>query len=220
MASKQTRILAISIMNQPWFDEMYAPLVTGIKSKAEFQQTEDAASALRLLRQRPAPSAVLVTDQALTLPEHSGLWDAVLDYVRAGGTAIVTCFFSSFVPPNDMKPFFARAGLSWARGSYHRTTLTVNKTAADLADVDVQKMPVSYSQKALFVSNVVPGDMLYTTDKESVVQSMVFAPTSAHVKGETAVALAKVGSGRLGYVGDVNAEDGSHAVVLAICGLL
>ena len=46
MASKQARVLAISIMNQPWFDEMYAPLVTGIQSKAEFQETEDAASAL------------------------------------------------------------------------------------------------------------------------------------------------------------------------------
>ncbi len=194
--------------------------LSGIQSKAEFQQTEDAASALRLLRQEPTPSAVLVTDQALTLPEHSALWDAVLDYVRTGGTAVVTCFFSSFVLPDNMKPFFARAGLNWARGSYHRTTLTVNKRTADAANVNAQKMPVSYSQKALFASHVASGDMLYTTDKEPVVQSTVFAPTSAHVTGETAVALAKVGSGKLGYVGDVNAEDGSHIVVLAICGLL
>jgi hypothetical protein len=34
------------------------------------------------------------------------------------------------------------------------------------------------------------------------------------------VALSKVGEGRLGYVGDVNAEEGSVTVVLALCGLL
>lgn len=32
------------------------------------------------------------------------------------------------------------------------------------------------------------------------------------------VALAKIGNGKLGYVGDVNGEEGSDAVVLAMCG--
>ncbi|KAM3501032.1 hypothetical protein MY11210_009432 [Beauveria gryllotalpidicola] len=220
MATKTAPVLAISIENQSWFDEMYAPLLTGIKSKTEFQQTEDATSAVRLLSQRPLPSAVLITDQALTLPENAAVWAAVLNFVRGGGTAVVMGFFSSFVLPDDIKPFFAHAGLPWARGSYHRTTLTVNQAAAAAAGVKTQKLPQSYSQKALFVSNVAAQDMLYRTDDDSVVESRVFAATSADATGETAVALAKVGSGKIGYVGDVNAEDGSHAVVLAMCGLL
>ncbi|KAM3475807.1 hypothetical protein MY5147_003559 [Beauveria neobassiana] len=220
MATKMAPVLAISIENQSRFDEMYAPLLTVIKSKTEFQQTEDATSALRLLSQRPPPSTVLITDQALTLPENAAVWTAVLNYVAGGGTVVIMGFFSSFVLPDNIKPFFTRAGLPWARGTYQRTTLTINKAAAAAAGVNIQKLPQNYSQKALFVSNVAAEDMLYRTDDNSVLESRVFAPESAHVPGETAVALAKVGAGRIGYVGDVNAEHGSHAVVLAICGLL
>jgi hypothetical protein len=48
----------------------------------------------------------------------------------------------------------------------------------------------------------------------------VFASTAVSNMGDTSVALAKVGKGKLGYVGDVNAEDGSDSAVLALCGLL
>ncbi|QPH09363.1 hypothetical protein C2857_000131, partial [Epichloe festucae Fl1] len=37
---------------------------------------------------------------------------------------------------------------------------------------------------------------------------------SAKIAGETAVAFASVGNGKLGYIGGVNAEEGSNAVVL------
>ncbi len=70
------------------------------------------------------------------------------------------------------------------------------------------------------MKNVVPADMWYKTDDNPVVQSAVFAATSAHNAGETAAALAKVGDGAVGYIGDVNAEDESNVVVLAMCGLL
>ncbi|KAF9967358.1 hypothetical protein BGZ70_009820 [Mortierella alpina] len=216
MPSGTARVLAISLHNQPWFGEMYAPLLTALRSNAEFQQAENSTSALRLLSQVPEPSAVLITDEALTLSQNSAVWDAVLEYVRRGGIAIIMGLFPSFVEPDRMKPFFSQAGLSWRAGSYHRTTLALNRTVVDIANA--KNLPQRYSQKAVFVSNVEPENMWYKTDDSSVVQSMVFAPTSANKAGETAVAMATVGRGKLGYVGDVNAEDGSNAVVLAMCG--
>ncbi|KAG0042513.1 hypothetical protein BGZ83_000382 [Gryganskiella cystojenkinii] len=218
MASGTARVLAISLHNQPWFDEMYAPLLTALRSNAEFQRAEDSASAIQFLSQLPEPSAVLITDEALTLRKNIAVWDAVLEYVRRGGIAIVMGLFPSFVEPDKMKPFFSRAGLQWGAGSYHRTTLAVNRAVVDAANAS--KLPQRYSQKAVFANNVLPENMWYKTDDNSVVQSMVFAPTSANKTGETAVAMATVGSGKLGYVGDVNAEDGSNAVVLAMCGFL
>jgi len=216
MPSGTARVLAISLHNQPWFAEMYAPLLTALRSNAEFQQAENSTSAIRLLSQVPEPSAVLITDEALTLPQNSAVWDAVLEYVRRGGTAIIMGLFPSFVEPDSLKPFFSQAGLPWRAGSYHRTTLALNRAVVDV--VSARKLPQSYSQKAVFVSNVEPENMWYKTDNNSVVQSMVFAPTSANKPGETAVAMATVGRGKLGYVGDVNAEEGSKAVVLAMCG--
>ncbi|OAQ27445.1 hypothetical protein K457DRAFT_139688 [Linnemannia elongata AG-77] len=218
MSSGTARVLAISLNNQPWFDEMYAPLLTALKSNAEFQQAEHSTSAIRFLSQLPEPSAVLITDEALTLRENSAVWGAVLEYVRRGGTAIVMGLFPSFVEPDNMKPFFSRAGLHWGTGSYHRTTLALNRAAVDVANAG--KLPQRYSQKAVFVNNVVPENMWYKTDDNSVVQSAVFPPTSANRTGETAVAMATVGRGKLGYVGDVNAEDESNAVILAMCGFL
>lgn len=36
---------------------------------------------------------------------------------------------------------------------------------------------------------------------------------------QAAAAMAPLGAGKLGYVGDVNAEEGTDAVILAMCGL-
>ncbi|OAA41342.1 hypothetical protein NOR_05420 [Metarhizium rileyi] len=197
---------------------MYAPLLTALRAKVEFQRAEDSTSAIRFLSQHPEPSAILITDEALTLHANTPVWEAVLAYVRRGGTAIIMGLFPSFVQRDSVKPFFSRAGLQWEVGCYHRTTLALNQSAVGVANA--QKLPKRYSQKAVFVNNVAPEDMWYKTDDDSVIQSMVFPPTSGQVAGGTAVALAKVGEGKLGYVGDVNAEDGSNAVVLAMCRLL
>jgi hypothetical protein len=218
MASTTPRVLAISLHKQPWFDEMYAPLLTALTSNTEFQRAENSTEARRFIAQTPKPSAVLITDEALTLRKNNAVWEAVLEYVRGGGTAVIMGHFPSFVRPNDLKPFFSRGGLNWEPGSYHRTTLALNQAAVGVANAI--KLPLKYSQKAVFVKNVIPGDMWYKTDDDSVVESMVFPPTSVNTVGETAVALAKVGAGKLGYIGDVNAEGESNAVIFAMCGLL
>ncbi|KAF5716809.1 triacylglycerol lipase [Fusarium globosum] len=62
------------------------------------------------------------------------------------------------------------------------------------------KMVPEYSTKALFVHNVA-----FEDDR---------------VSGESAVAFASVGDGKLGYIGDVNAEHGLNVTVLAMCGIL
>jgi hypothetical protein len=67
------------------------------------------------------------------------------------------------------------------------------------------RLPASYSQKALFVKNIEQSAAWYTETESS---------------NEAAVAFTKVGLGSLGYVGDVNGEAGSDEVVMAMCGLL
>ncbi|KJZ75101.1 hypothetical protein HIM_05587 [Hirsutella minnesotensis 3608] len=186
MTSKSARVLAISLHNQPWFDEMYAPLLTALRSKAEFQRAEN--STLTFL---------LGSGSSVCPPRRHGNHHGPVP---------------SFVQPDSVKSFFSRAGLPWGVGSYHRTTFALNQSAVGVDNA--QKLPQRYTQKAVFVNNVAPEDMWYNTEDDSV------PPTSGKVAGETAVALAKVGEGKLGYVGDVNAEDGSNAVVLAMCGLL
>lgn len=90
---------------------MHGPLFTALKSKAEFQRAGNSTSAITLMPQRPEPLAVLITDEALTLRANISAWEAVLAYVRRGGTAIIMGLFPALVQPDSMKPFFSRAGL-------------------------------------------------------------------------------------------------------------
>ncbi|KAI0889043.1 uncharacterized protein GGS22DRAFT_152988 [Annulohypoxylon maeteangense] len=211
------QILLISLNLQPYFDEIYRSLLTELGTKGKLHRVKKADTAIRLLSENPRPSAVLITDEALTDQKNAHVWEAVLQYVRQGGTAVAMGQFSSFVKPNKMKPFFSKAGLPWESGSYHRTTLVLNQEV--VGDVLAAKLVSRYSQKALFVKPVAFEDAWYQTNENSVHESHVFAPTSVNNEGETAVALARVGEGKLGYLGDVNAEKGSEAVILAMCGL-
>ncbi|XXG96706.1 hypothetical protein Hte_002996 [Hypoxylon texense] len=213
--STKPLILLVSLNLVSYFDDMYASLLTQLLSKATVKRIQKQDSVIRLLSEGPRPSAVLVTDEALTRKENSGAWEAVLQYVRRGGTSVVMGHYPSFVKPDDVKPFFGKAGLPWDSASYLRTTLVLNREA--VGDSLAPRLPPRYSQKALSVQNVAPADAWYVTNEDSVVESNVFAPTSANVVGESPVVLARVGDGKLGYIGDVNAEEGSTTVVLAIC---
>ncbi|KAJ6508446.1 hypothetical protein C8R45DRAFT_443495 [Mycena sanguinolenta] len=219
-ASTKPRVLLISLNLQPFFDTTYPHLIDALGSKAAIRRVKTAGSAIRELDRdgEDAPVAALVTDEALANErKHSPVWDAVLDYVRRGGTAIVMGHFSTFVKPLMIKPFFAKAGLPWERGDYHRTTTGLNRSVVGAA---ADRLPQSYSQKALAVNNVASEHVWYASGADSVIQSAVFAPDSAFRPGQAAVALASVGEGKLGYLGDVNAEEESTAVILAMCGLL
>jgi len=76
----------------------------------------------------------------------------------------------------------------------------------------------SYSQKAVFLKGVDRNSSWYNPTSDSTTQSMVFAPESVDTT-TCPVAMASVGAGKLGYVGDVNGEHGSTLVVLAMSGL-
>ncbi|KAK1657058.1 hypothetical protein BDP55DRAFT_708993 [Colletotrichum godetiae] len=192
------RIVAISLKYKSFFDETYARLFTQLLEKASVQRAKKPASALDLLQQQPPPVAVLITDQGLT-EGYPDVWDAVIAYVRQGGTAI------------------AMAGLAWDSGAYHRTTVALNPQVAGSA---AAKLPGRYSQKALFLKGVHSTAVMYGPDQTSVTESLVFPSERVGDVTQAAISFAKVGDGKIGYVGDVNVEEGTDAAILAMCGLL
>ncbi|PLN76366.1 hypothetical protein BDW42DRAFT_22385 [Aspergillus taichungensis] len=199
-------ILLISLNLEPYFDELYTPQIDLLTKHATLQRTQTTDATLRTLTSPTPPHAVLLTDAALTQQKHVDTWDAVLQYVRNGGTAICMGHFTSFIKPPRFVPFFSRAGLAWDMEEYMRTTVCLQRR--NCPDRYWGPVPDRYSQKAVFLKNVDPGDVWYRTGAESV-RGMDGA----------AVALARVGEGRLGYIGDVNAEVDSGRVLVALCGL-
>ena len=76
----------------------------------------------------------------------------------------------------------------------------------------MSSLPNSYSQKAVYLANVASDDSVYRPSSDSLTQSAVFPPGPSN-PNQTAVAFTKIGEGWLGYLGDVNNEQGSQAVI-------
>ncbi|KAJ5784809.1 uncharacterized protein N7503_010021 [Penicillium pulvis] len=213
------RILIICSCHESYFERRWDRLLPSLRSKAtvEFLNNPNPDVIVQLLADEPMPSAILITDEGLYLNNHAHLWDAVLNCVRQGCTAIVMKYLGQFPSRGEnLKPFFSQAGLPWEEGSYLRRTSVINDAATghDLAT----KLPQSYSQRALFVKNVAYSDAWYMPDDD--LETRVAGLSVDDVQGESPVALARVGEGRLGYVGDFNAEEETDVVILAMCGLL
>ncbi|KAG7127626.1 hypothetical protein HYQ44_000047 [Verticillium longisporum] len=177
------RIVTFSFDEEELFQQIWVDLLHSLRDK-----------------QHPTPTVILLTDAALT-KKYSEVWNAVIAYVRGGGIAIAMGLFSSFVRPNDIGPLFAKAGLRWSVGNYHRMNVSFNSEALEAT------LPAEYSQKAQFLKGVDAGAVLYGFDDE-------FGEGT-----EAAIAFARVGDGKIGYVGDVNAEEGTTATIIAMCGL-
>jgi hypothetical protein len=210
------RIFFLSLDKQPFFDDMYAHLIDAIASKATIQRASQRTSALTYLSTN-TPTAIIITDPGITKAAHSAVLEKVISYVRSGGIAIFAGHFSGFIRPTDLDRHFRSPwNLPWQFGDYHRTTVYLNQRVQQVSKL---ALPAEYSQKAVFLKNVAPDAALYLPSMDSVTESHVFPSEPVKNREQTPVAFTAVEEGWLGYVGDVNAETESDAVILAMCGL-
>lgn len=161
------------------------------------------------------PHAILVTDGSIA--HHHDAYAILRDYARGGGTLVFMGNFSGTIPPEDINNVFHKADLPWTCSEYLRTTVHRNDTEGTSSHASL--LPASYSQEAVFLANVPVQDAWYLPNGESRTESSVFPSERIRNLEQTPIAFTKIGSGRIGYVGDVNGEEGSDAVVLAMCGL-
>ena len=128
--------------------------------------------------------------------------------------------FCSFIRPSDFDTFIRSTwSLPWKFGDYHRTTFTLNPLRHARLQ-NKSELSTSYSMKAVQIQGVPPEAAVYITTPDSMLESNVFASESVHNTGQTPIFFTPIGDGFLGYIGDVNAETGSTAVILAMCNLM
>ncbi|KAI1452531.1 hypothetical protein F4805DRAFT_26772 [Annulohypoxylon moriforme] len=195
----EPRILFLCLEYESMFNDIYASLISKIAAKAQIDRAPTQKAALDMLGQNPPPSVIFVTDAGVL--SNMKIWERVIDCLRGGSTVVLAASFSSFVNEGQFNRCFGKVGLPWKRGDYYRTNVSLRPGA--VSDRLKEKLLPTYSQKALYVEGVARSDVWYAGGRD-----------------EVAVAFTKVGNGMLGYVGDVNGENGSEAVVLAMLGLL
>ncbi|KAH8662543.1 hypothetical protein BX600DRAFT_466543, partial [Xylariales sp. PMI_506] len=200
-----THVLVLCVEQQSVFESVYSNLIQRIKTLSRMQvaATEQAALALLAADQQQAnPSVIFVADGAVT--RRKKLRDAVIQRLNAGATVVLAGCFSSFTNAADIKRLMSAIGLPWEQGTYERTTTALR---ADLRGQANSNLYNSYSQKAMHLQNVDTSSVWYTNEYDHQ---------------QVAVAFTKLAGrrGKLGYVGDVNREDATGKVVLAMCGLV
>ncbi|KAG6827821.1 hypothetical protein H0H92_010337 [Tricholoma furcatifolium] len=193
------------------------PTMNLLKSKSPVKIITTSSDALKLLSSGDI-RGVFVADAGITAHKNAQLLTKLVEYTKGGGSVVLGGSFSTFAKINSLGKFFLKSwGVPWQAGSYHRTTFTLNSGHA-LATVN-PSLPKSYSMKALHVKDISADVVVYRPTAESRVESLVFAPTPIDNLAESPAVHARIGQGYLGYIGDVNWEEGSSNLLLAMLDL-
>lgn len=209
MATGRPHVVLCSLEKQDWFDGAYASLIEALNAKADISRIVDSSAFLQ-----PIKLLLLATDAALSTSYFEYELHVLVTNVRDhGATVIFGCTFANFARPADLGLCFAAFGLPWQSGDYHRAESNRNNSCMSLSRVEKNKLVHRYVQTALNLRYVRREDAVYLP-----IASM--GPEPDEVCMQVPAALAKVGRGWVGYLGDVNAEVESEAVVMAMLSLL
>ncbi|KAL4947455.1 hypothetical protein BDW69DRAFT_178373 [Aspergillus filifer] len=211
-------ILLLCLSYNDFLDELYATLFNKLLKVANIKRAKTASAAINALTSTTF-KAIIIADEGLTERDTATreVFTRVKSYIENGGFAIVGLQFPSFTAMDKFTAFFQAFGLPWKHGDYHRTTFQFNPSATLPESAKPASLPGPFSMKVLHIQNARPQEKIFLPVEGAVMQSHVFAPVYVD-QAQAAVAGARIGLGHLVYCGDVNGEDGSNQLLLALCG--
>lgn len=199
------------------FGQVNGHLLKTLRDKVNVLLAENATQASTYLN-TPGLAGVIVGDEGIADRSNFRAMNQLVDYVKRGGSVVFGGLFPTFISGNDFTRLFSSFGLHWERGSYFRTTFHVN-TENDIVKRN-PSLVASYSMKASHIRNIAPESAIYTANETSRTQSLVFPSIPVTDFDESPAVCVRLGTGSVGYLGDVNAEEESTKTILAMLGLL
>ncbi|KAG6916896.1 hypothetical protein DXG01_004729 [Tephrocybe rancida] len=181
-------------------EEYKIPTITALHAETAVKKAITGSEALTHLAS-PDLKGVFVADAAITKRPNAQVLTKLVEFTRAGGSVVFGGSFSSFIRPPDLATFFSNSwGLNWKSASYHRAVFILNRSHY-IAKFP-HSLPWSYSMKALHIEGFPPSAVIYKEDGAN--------------SAESPVVQVPVGKGHVGYIGDVNWEQSSIKVLLAM----
>ncbi|CAJ2502205.1 Uu.00g095990.m01.CDS01 [Anthostomella pinea] len=207
--------------------DLYKALYTKIEEDFTIIQTKSLTT-----QHLAVAKAVIDFDGGLPQKKHKNIQIHLDHYVRTGGTLILACLFTSFVRPDDFEHLCQEMSLPWTYGDYHSSDISQHQTGhADITQRTdfvlnpafapvfgreaFQKLVQSYSMKAAHLINVPAAAKVYAPTDDSRTLSLVFAPEPVDTT-QTPAVCHNHGRGHIAYIGDVNNESGSQALLVAM----
>ncbi len=159
--------------------------------------------------------------------KHQALNNALVAYAKAGGTVIFGCQCSNHVTPPDLRWYFSTIwNLPWQMGSYARFDF---KPSAAVGRINGKALPEEYNVKAVQLKDVDKDSVVYREQGESysltarLMQQGMLGPqpqeSKVRSRNSGPVIWKKYADGWVGWLGDVNNEEGTRQITMMMCGL-
>ncbi|KAK1833983.1 ribonuclease H-like domain-containing protein, partial [Podospora conica] len=195
------RVLVICPQSKGLVDYRYSPLLSRIRHHAQVvelgQTTEEA---VHLLRKRPAPDAILLTDGAIC--RDADIRWFVLAHIQASGSRVILTGDFGRSPDDDVDSVFDAFGVPWRRGGIiHQAVKNGDHLRREHPRL-FSTMPTQHTQSGLSLLKV------------DVTES-AYIPLHEEYSGESATAVRGVRDGFLCFVGDETPA--SEDIILAMC---
>ncbi|KAH6607158.1 hypothetical protein Trco_003471 [Trichoderma cornu-damae] len=200
------------------FQTSHARFLNELFERATVRHAKTAEKAFSLFTTYGEPHAVFVADGGIARPRCEVISQRLVQYAASGGIVVFGGSFAASSADALVKILKYTWDLPWEFGSYHRTTLSVNHQA--VSSTLRSRLPASYSQKALYVYGMQQCEAWYLPTQDSVIEEYVPIPGPIVDFNESPVVFARCGNGHVGFIGDVQPEEGTILVTLAMLGVL
>jgi hypothetical protein len=194
--------LVISLGGSAVGRQMYPQLSSKVLSRAVVHESLTAEDALSYINSG-WPRVILLSDAAVTNEESQHVLAAAADCVKQGCTMILMGFFASTIEFDVMDAVFKEYfGLKWRVSAYTSHDVRLHQTI-DATMIRTPSLVSEFRAKAVYLSHVSATEIVYDGGSASLAYA----------------AFARVGLGKLGYVGDVNFGEEPERLILAMCHL-
>ncbi|KAH7408584.1 Isochorismatase-like protein [Phaeosphaeria sp. MPI-PUGE-AT-0046c] len=182
--------------------QMYPQLFSKILSRTAVHESLTPDDALNYIGSG-WPNIILCSDPSFADTKNRELLKAVVDWVKHGCTMICMGFFASTVEYPVMDSLFKEHfGLKWRVAAYTSHTVRLQHTV-DENMIRRSSLAPKFDASAVYLGHVPTTEVVYAGGPASI----------------TYAAFARIGLGKLGYIGDVNFGEEPERLILAMCHL-
>jgi len=180
--------------------QLYPSLFGKVLSRSNVHESLTLDDALNYLR-TGWPDIVLVSDPGITRAKNKELLDVITDWIKDGGIILLLGFFVTTTEVTRLDSLFKEQfGLRWRVAEYDAMHDVRLYKAIDENMIRRASLVPEFQAQAVFLGHVPANEVIYTGGPKNLAYA----------------AFARVGLGKVGYVGDVNFGEEPERLIIAM----
>ena len=220
MSQSRKNVMLLSLDNYKNFSHLHDYALDDLETRRNLIHVQSVDEALTVLRQGGLASILVYEPSIIAKHKDAGVANLVnllVDFVKEGGTMVFAFNCCGRARLDHVDSFFSDVWqLPWKVNSYHGEAFQKNPSSVLPG---LGNLGQHYDTKAVNLGNVANEHLVYLAYDTGPYEAKPRMPDRDRVINEGPIVFAPFGLGNLGWIGDVNRFDESHAAILAMCGL-